>query len=225
MKFSISAAAIFAALTNTAEGAVTSLNFENYDELTAGKVIFVKFFAPWCGHCKAMAASWETLAEEWAGNDSALIAEVDCTDDEAADLCEIEGVEGYPTVKYGDPAMLENYDGERSLDALSAFARKNLKPTCSPSHLELCSDEEKATIDKIQAMSLEELEDAIKTVVILIEELEDNADTEIERLQSAYEEILEELTWGQKHVKKKNNYSLLMSTYFQIKRKMEEEEL
>jgi len=222
MKFSIFAAAIFAALTNTAEGAVTSLNLENYDELTAGKVIFVKFFAPWCGHCKAMAASWETLAEEWAGNDSALIAEVDCADDEAADLCEIEGVEGYPTVKYGDPAMLENYDGERSLDALSAFAKENLKPTCSPSHLELCSDEEKATIDKIQAMSLDELDDAIDTIEDKIEEAEDDAEKAIDRLQEEYEEIMFELTERQKTLKKENNYSLLKSIYLQMEKAAEE---
>jgi hypothetical protein len=32
-----------------------------------------------CGHCKAMAADWETLGAEYQSSSSVLIAEVDCT--------------------------------------------------------------------------------------------------------------------------------------------------
>lgn len=34
-----------------------------------------KFFAPWCGHCKSMAADWETLSNQ---KNDFTVAEVDC---------------------------------------------------------------------------------------------------------------------------------------------------
>jgi len=57
---------------------VTSLTPANVAELTAGKTVFVKFFAPWCGHCKKMAPDWEKLAKEYEGHDIGMVVEVDC---------------------------------------------------------------------------------------------------------------------------------------------------
>ena len=38
---------LLALMTGAASAAVVELNSENFDDLTAGKVVFIKFFAPW----------------------------------------------------------------------------------------------------------------------------------------------------------------------------------
>jgi hypothetical protein len=39
-------------LAASASAAVPSLTPDNYDELTAGKTVFIKFFAPWVGRSR-----------------------------------------------------------------------------------------------------------------------------------------------------------------------------
>ena len=72
-------------------------------------------FAPWCGHCKALAPEYEKAATELKEKNIAL-AKIDCT--EEADLCQAQGVEGYPTLKvFRGPSTSAPYSGARKADA------------------------------------------------------------------------------------------------------------
>ncbi|GAB4815143.1 hypothetical protein N2152v2_002189 [Parachlorella kessleri] len=99
----------------------TKLTADTFDEKTAdGKVWFIKFFAPWCGHCKRLAPTWDTLAKEFKDSDSVQVATVDCTVEKG--ICNKAEIRGYPTLKvYQGGEAKEQYRGSRELSALKEF--------------------------------------------------------------------------------------------------------
>jgi len=136
-----------------------------------------------------MKPAWDKLMKDFKDSKTALIADVDCTA-EGKPLCDANGVQGFPTIKYGDPSALEKYEGGRDYDALKKFADENLKPMCSPGNMELCDDEQKGEISKLMEMSLEDLETAIKDGEKKIEEAEETFKSELQKLQDSYQELM-----------------------------------
>lgn len=58
--------------------------------------VLVKFFAPWCGHCKAMAEAYNQLAANLASNDNVVIAEMDWTQHKT----NVVEIKGFPTLVF-----------------------------------------------------------------------------------------------------------------------------
>jgi len=197
MKFSL---ALLALSVASASAGVANLTPENYDSLTAGKTVFIKFFAPWCGHCKKMAPDWETLAGKWEGHEVGLIAEVDCTTD-AKPLCEENGVKGFPTLKYGDPGALEDYKGGRTLKDFEKFCDENLKPVCSVTNIDLCDDEKKALIAALMAKPDAELDAEIKAAEATLASAETDFKAAVEQLQKTYESLTKDKEEKEQSVK------------------------
>jgi hypothetical protein len=146
-----------------------------------------------------MAPAWEKLAGDYASNDSILIAEIDCTAD-GKPLCDSNGVRGFPTIKYGDPSALEDYQGGRAYEDFAGFA-KTLKPSCSPSKLELCDEEMKTKITYLSNMSDEDLESAIASEEAKVEAAEKTFTDEVQKLQEKYQSLMAEKDAAQAAVK------------------------
>ena len=59
---------------------------------------FIKFYAPWCGHCKRLAPVWDELHE--LHKDEINVGKVDCTEAEGRSICGDWEIRGYPTVYF-----------------------------------------------------------------------------------------------------------------------------
>jgi len=104
-------------------------------------LVLVKFYAPWCGHCKKIAPEFEKAATVLKDNDPPIVlAEVDCTA-EGKDTCSQHGVSGYPTLKaYKRGEKAFDYEGPRDADGIV----KHMKSKAGPSSKELKTVEEAA---------------------------------------------------------------------------------
>jgi len=107
---------------------VPMLTGKNFEESIKTGTTFVKFFAPWCGHCKRLAPTWEELGAKYKENDAVTIAKVDCTaaGNTNKDLCDGQGVKGFPTLQiYKDGKKITEYSGKRGLEELDAFVKEH----------------------------------------------------------------------------------------------------
>nr|POE64854.1 protein disulfide-isomerase [Quercus suber] len=117
-----------------------------HDFVKSHDLVLAEFFAPWCGHCKALAPEYEEAATTLKEKDIAL-AKVDCT--EQQDLCQEFGVEGYPTLKvFRGPDNVVPYSGQRKAPAIVSYMTKQSLPSVSILQTEAALEEFK-TADKV----------------------------------------------------------------------------
>lgn len=122
-----------------------------------------------------MKPDWDRLMGDFKGHPSALVADVDCTA-AGEPLCQKHGVKGYPTLKYGSPNALQDYQGGRDYDSLKQFADNNLGPKCGAENMGLCKGNTKKLYEKYVEMPEPELEkdrkEKRKTIRTMQEELD-----------------------------------------------------
>jgi len=121
-------------------GDVWTLTDSDFNSRIADQdLVLVKYYAPWCGHCKQIAPEFEKAATVLKYNDPPVVlAEVDCTA-EGKESCSQAGVSGYPTLKaykHGQTAF--DYDGPRDADGIVKY----MKSKAGPSTKELLSVED-----------------------------------------------------------------------------------
>jgi len=119
---------------------------------------------------------------------SAVIADVDCTTEGKA-LCETYGVKGYPSIKWGNPDDMEEYEGGRDYASLKKFAKEKLKPLCGPANEELCGEEEKAKLAELKALPAEELEAKIAEKNQEIKDANEKFEAELKKIQDTYSQL------------------------------------
>jgi len=103
-------------------GKSIALTAENFQRLVTAThdPWFIKFYAPWCGHCQAMAPNWQGMARQMKGQLN--IGEVNCEVEKR--LCKDVKVRGYPTIMFFRGGERIEYDGLRGLGDLLDFANK-----------------------------------------------------------------------------------------------------
>ena len=103
-------------------GASVPLTAESFQRLVTNTMDpwFVKFYAPWCHHCQAMAPNWAEMAREMEG--VLNVGEVNC--DIEKRLCRDARVKGYPTLLFFRGGERVEYNGLRGVGDLISYAKK-----------------------------------------------------------------------------------------------------
>eukprot|EP00760_Papus_ankaliazontas_P014838 PhM_4_TR16158/c0_g1_i1/m.77053 len=112
----------------TLVGAVEVQSYEQWETLLASdRALFVKFYAPWCGHCKRLEPDWKLVADEYSTNVDVMMVSVDATTQSR--LAERYEIDGFPTIKFfpsdrHSPAI--EFDRERDANGLRGFLQEHV---------------------------------------------------------------------------------------------------
>ena len=155
-----------------AEG-VKVLVGKNFHEVAMDetKDVLVEFYAPWCGHCQALAPEYVKAAAILREQEAEVrLAKVDVTKEKK--LGERFNIEGFPTLKYFQNGRPSDYEGPREAKGIVDWLDKKT----GPPFLEVNS---KAEIEK----ALEEKQ------AIVVGLFGDEEETKVHKAASVFKEV------------------------------------
>jgi len=108
------------------------LTEKNYDKAVKEfQYLLVYFYAPWCGHCKALGPEFVKAGQMLREKDSDIkLAKVDGTEEEG--LMDKHQVKGYPTLKLYRKGEMVPYTGGRMAPEMVAWLEKKIGPPALP---------------------------------------------------------------------------------------------
>lgn len=150
---------------------LTQSNFQNFIE--RHPKVFVKFYAPWCGHCKAMAPAYSELAQEMKEADNGIpIAKVDATVEK--ELAEKYSIQGFPSLKMFMNGEAVDYNGERTKEAIAEWIKSK-----GESKLQNLT-----TIEQLETFQKESI-----GVIFLVDQTESDLVKKFETFSMNYEDV------------------------------------
>ena len=90
--------------------------------LDSEQEVLVKFYAPWCGHCKSLAPHYDEAAKRLLVNPNIRIVKMDSTENEVAGV----DIRGFPTLKFWGKDKSQppiDYNGERTADGIISWIK------------------------------------------------------------------------------------------------------
>lgn len=109
---------------------VTPLTAANFDEkLKEHPFWFIKFYAPWCGHCQQLAPTWLEFGAQLETSTGVKVGKIDCTAQKNGEICDRYHVRGYPTlIFFKDGEQVMEYEQSRSIQAMQNWVQKLIAP-------------------------------------------------------------------------------------------------
>lgn len=111
---------------------VLTLDHSNFSDIVSKHdFIVVEFYAPWCGHCKALAPEYEKAASILSSHDPPIVlAKVDANEEPNKELASEFQIQGFPTIKIlrNGGKSVQEYNGPREADGIVDYLKKQSGP-------------------------------------------------------------------------------------------------